>query len=526
MASQDSYSHFTDEYKLDLVNLAELGALFSANSCCARCQTPGLKLVAKRVVGLATRITIVCSTCRLNASCMNSNSKVILLDDQPENVQTINLALVAATRVAGIGEAATQTMCAYLGLGHPPADWQKHQNIVAGAFHIRAVQSMTEALQEARENAITATGSPDLLASFDGSWMKRGQTSKVGFTSCLNFFSNKVIAVDTRAKYCPACKNRGQCKYGNECRSNYTGSSGGMEPVGAVRIVTSIYNQHHLRIKGYLGDGDSRAFHKVEEAVAKLDKPWQVIKLECVNHFAKRLGSRFRRAVQANKNQSVAGGRGIGGRGRLTGKIIDKLQTYYSFLIRSLSSDVDLLSRRVMAMFEHTASSDRSHNHKDCDPLICKYLKDPSTYKHSEHTHVPRPVMIKLQADFLFLAGKDLLDKCSHGKTQNGNECFNSTVWHRLPKSGFANRSLVELTVHLAVCIYNEGHSAVLDVFNFLGHPIGASTVERCQAIDHSRVEKRKRKQAARLAGVVKRREFGDEDAEVDEELQYEAGGF
>ena len=49
----------------------------------------------------------------------------------------------------------------------------------------------------------------------------------------------------------------------------------------------------------------------------------KVVKLECISHVQKRVGNRLR-----NLQKNV---KGLGGRGRLTNNIIDKLQNYYGW---------------------------------------------------------------------------------------------------------------------------------------------------------------------------------------------------
>lgn len=94
----------------------------------------------------------------------------------------------------------------------------------------------------------------------------------------------------------------------------------------------------------------------------------------------------------------------------------------------------------------------------------------------------------------------------SHGKSQNANESFNSTVWNLLPKNGFANLALVELAVYLAILQFNEGRRPILEVLSSLGVPIGNRLKKYCQRSDHLRVSKRKREQSgpSRKAKKVK----------------------
>ena len=55
-------------------------------------------------------------------------------------------------------------------------------------------------------------------------------------------------------------------------------------------------------------------------------------KKECVGHMQKQVGTALRKLKKENK--------GIGGKGKLTDALIDKLQNYYGIAIRSNSADL------------------------------------------------------------------------------------------------------------------------------------------------------------------------------------------
>ena len=82
-----------------------------------------------------------------------------------------------------------------------------------------------------------------------------------------------------------------------------------------------------------IGDGDTKSFKKVLES-----KPYGndliPCKLECVGHVQKRLGTRLRKLRNDMKGKKLSDGKGILGKGRLTDKIINKMQSYYGMAIR------------------------------------------------------------------------------------------------------------------------------------------------------------------------------------------------
>ncbi len=74
------------------------------------------------------------------------------------------------------------------------------------------------------------------------------------------------------------------------------------------------------------GDGDSKSFNAVEN-VYKEEYDVVVKKKECVGHVQKRLGTAFRKLKKETK--------GLGGKGKLTDSMIDKMQNYYGIAIRN-----------------------------------------------------------------------------------------------------------------------------------------------------------------------------------------------
>jgi len=87
------------------------------------------------------------------------------------------------------------------------------------------------------------------------------------FGIAINVFTNKIIGVDVRSKYCQMCKGKGNCKYGDKCVTNYAGSSGGMEPEGVCDIIFALKDKFDLRVTKFLGDGDSRGFAKAKSSI-------------------------------------------------------------------------------------------------------------------------------------------------------------------------------------------------------------------------------------------------------------------
>lgn len=273
-----------------------------------------------------------------------------------------------------------------------------------------------------------------------------------------------------------------------------------MEPVGAVNIVQKIFEKTGTKITHYLSDGDSKAFSQVAKFCQH--NGWEICKLECTNHVSKRVNTNLRKIRTLNSKVKLPGNSrvGLGGKGRLTTVAIEKIQNYYTWIIKNSGGDTKLMSKRIMAMYSHIASTDKEPQHENCELEYCKYLqaeRDHQKYHHSSNFHIMPSVMEKVKDVFTKFANENFLLKCSHGKNQNANESFNSGVWNIVPKNGFANRGLIELGVAINVCIINEGYSAVMDVLRELYIPTSPEMYLRCDSLDLERTKKRKRQQSS-----------------------------
>ena len=103
-----------------------------------------------------------------------------------------------------------------------------------------------------------------------------------------------------------------------------------------------------LRYTHCIGDRDSKAYLDI---VINDPYPGTVVeKLECVEHIQKRVRNRLRNLRNTMKTP-LADGKTLRGRGRLTDKIINKLQNYYGLALRqSTGTTVYQLKKTVGAV--------------------------------------------------------------------------------------------------------------------------------------------------------------------------------
>lgn len=130
---------------------------------------------------------------------------------------------------------------------------------------------------------------------------------------------------------------------------------------------------------------------------------------------------------------------------------------------------------------------------------------------------------------FRDLADTNLLKKCLHGRTQNPNECVNSVIWNRLPKTVFVGLSTLQLGLYDAVSTFNQGNITKCKVLQVLVSNVGCRTVDAMlrndlQRLRYSEISEKKLTQRARQGRRGAKRRLQDELEEDEDNPSYGAG--
>ena len=120
-----------------------------------------------------------------------------------------------------------------------------------------------------------------------------------------------------------------------------------METVGVKKIFSRSQERYKLQYAKYFGDGDSKGFSEVQDVYSKENV--EVVKKECVGHVEKRVGSALRKLKKENK--------GLGGKGKLTDALIDRLQNYYGIAIRSNVDNLEAMKKAIQASLTESLHS-------------------------------------------------------------------------------------------------------------------------------------------------------------------------
>ena len=138
-----------------------------------------------------------------------------------------------------------------------------------------------------------------------------------------------------------------------------------------------------------------------------------ISKLECAGHVHKCLGPKVTVVEKTTGTIRLADGKGIGGKGRLTDKRIDKLQVYYGKAIRQNTHDIDCMQNAVIAIWHHSKSMDKSPDHF-CPPgeeSWCGFQRDISngTADYNHESPIPEAVADAIYPTFEALSDESLL---------------------------------------------------------------------------------------------------------------------
>ena len=96
-----------------------------------------------------------------------------------------------------------------------------------------------------------------------------------------------------------------------------------MEPEGAERMFRRSVETHKLRYSELYGDGETKTHQQIKDVY----QGTEVVKQECIGHVQKWVGTALRKLKKENP--------GLGGKGKLTDAMIDKMQNYYGIAIRA-----------------------------------------------------------------------------------------------------------------------------------------------------------------------------------------------
>ena len=387
----------------------------------------------------------------------------------------------------------------------------------------------------------------DIGVSFDGSWHKRGHSSLYCVGYVIDILTGLVIDYFIVSKYCHDCTKTAsdfgenspefeiwyEAHYNSgKCEKNYDGSSASMEAHAAGMLWKRSIIDCKMRYTVLLSDGDSKTFQMLTQSKVYGDKA--IIKDECLNHVAKRLGTALRNKVKEWRVKGIC--LGAKKKGNLTEEIIIKLTNYYRKAVKDNVPDLQEMKTAIFSSLYHCMSTNNKPQHHKCPPgkkSWCFFNRAlASGSKIPDHcmmkTKLSESVVSKILPVYQRLASDDLLSRCTSGKTQNSNESIHSLIWKLCPKDTFVSKKRVELAAISAVSQFNMGCVASLSVNE--SKMIRSPALSIAKKRDRRRLNQSLRRDTQNYKTTYRQKKFAkkkkEEKKTEKEGITYAAGAF
>lgn len=546
-----------DDDSFSIIQLQCLIEAFEKAVVCRVCKSSKsemkLQKDERKKHGLAEHFILKCSEC-LHETKFNSSKKVA------NGIFEVNKRSVILCNSSKGGRQTLADFCATMNLPAPlaSASFARHTKSISQVMQQEAEIKMSQAAKRIRKLVLEKNPNADkqdkdgaipVTISIDGTWHKRGYSSKYGVVIAILVDTGEVIDFEVLSKHCYQCKqHQGDDKdsekykkwrdtHAATCNINHQGSSGEMEGVGALKIFSRSIEKHKLKYATFVGDGDSDTFKVVKEGVEKIyGSRYQVAKEECIGHIQKRMGNALRRYVKEMKGNKMNDNKTVGGKGRLTKLKIDQIQRYYGQAIRKHVGNLEEMQKAIWAIFFHTVTSPGTVSmkiqHQYCpkgNESWCKFNNNLETGKktYDESGRLPPAFYEPLKPIFKRLSTKELLQKCQKGLTQNANESLNNLIWQRCPKTMFFGKERVVSAVSEAVCVFNTGAGAKALIMKAAGvNEMGSNFLSALRKRDNDRLVSASQKVSNKYKSWrwSKKKVTSVEKKKGNE--HYEAGGF
>ena len=257
--------------------------------------------------------------------------------------------------------------------------------------------------------------------------------------------------------------------------------------------------KRNLKYTVFVGDGDTDCFGRVHDECKRVHgDSYIVTKEECIGHVQKRLGTALRKYKSVMRGTLMADRKSAGGKGRLTDKVIDKMQNFFGQAIRNAEGDKQIMIKDIWAVLMHMVHENGSSfekQHDNCpkrNDSWCKYWSDRASYDDTKR--LPAVFFDELKPIFVRLSSDELVNWCLKGLTQNQNESAYGILWSKCPKSKFCGRHRLVMATAETVCHINSGAGHVAEILYVTGLKAGANMLATLRKIDNIRIKRAAKK--------------------------------
>ena len=195
-------------------------------------------------------------------------------------------------------------------------------------------------------------------------------------------------------------------------------------------------------------------------------------------------GNSIKRIQEKKRGMKLTDGLTVGGKNRLTDKIIDRFQNYFGMAIRSNTGDQDGMLRSIWAVFKHLIRNDDEtlESQHFCCPNFsdswCKFWQSKfiENVSYNDSNRLPNVFLKELEPIFTTLTDKSLLSRCLMGLTQNQNESINAILWKHCPKTWFCGKRRIEIGIFNTIIELNSEATTTAIVYESSGVQPGTVT--------------------------------------------------
>jgi len=256
--------------------LVDIDKAFRNISACVSCRNcrGDIIITEKKTVGLSSLFEVTCPR-KCGVRKTFRNCELVKGTQSQSNESEANRRLAYTSQILGIKHSGMQKLCAMMDL--PPAVSQKTYDKAVKIIHENISAQSEESMLKASDEEALLEGSRDLTVSGDGTWQRRGFSSKNGAVSLIGALTGKALDVEVMTTVCFGCSNYKGPKEGpafeewkeeheQNCSINHQASSGMMEVNGIVRIFERSQERANVRYARYIGDGDAKTYPAVVKA--------------------------------------------------------------------------------------------------------------------------------------------------------------------------------------------------------------------------------------------------------------------
>ena len=165
---------------------------------------------------------------------------------------------------------------------------------------------------------------------------------------------------------------------------------------------------------------------------------------------------------------------------------------YYGLAVRENLDDVNKMATAIKAVANHVALTDSETHHHLCldgNDSWRGYKRDSKSDKRKNS--FSKSIVEVIEPVFNDRSNPNLLEKCTHGLTQNVNECLNGLIWDRSPKTTYVEYETVSLATNLVVLKFRDGDISYLKIFDDLNIKPGMSTSQGLQKCEPGKARRK-----------------------------------